>query len=69
MPTHTKERRSGHDRRGWETAPPMPFFDCRSVLVASDRRKLPDRRLSNIQVRWWVGDRQAAPPVAAEQSA
>ena len=46
-----KERRRGEDRRSWE---PMPkgtrLFDSRGNLVTKDRRRQPERRLSNIQV-------------------
>ncbi len=48
------ERRNGQDRRGWQSMPRVPFADSSGVLVTHDRRKRPDRRLSNIHVRWRV---------------
>lgn len=47
-----KERRSGQDRRGWHVMPPPPFVDGQGNVVTGDRRKLPDRRVNNISVRW-----------------
>ena len=47
-----KERRTGNDRRSWE---PMQkgtrLIDSDGNLVIKDRRRQPERRLSNIQVR------------------
>lgn len=40
------------DRRRKSTAPAYPFMDSDGVKVTSDRRTLPDRRVSNIQVEW-----------------
>ena len=45
MRDRTLRRVYGHDRR--KSRKPMssvPFYDCDGVLVAEDRRKLPDRR-------------------------
>lgn len=47
-----EERRSGRDRRGWHAMPTPPFVDGQGNVVTSDRRKLPDRRVNNIRVRW-----------------
>ncbi|HDP89356.1 MAG TPA: hypothetical protein ENN42_05290 [Thioalkalivibrio sp.] len=47
-----KDRRSGEDRRGWQPMPPLPFTDSHGVLVTRDRRHIPDRRVSNIDVSW-----------------
>ncbi len=45
------ERRHGAgDRRGWEPMPCAPFVDSRGRVVWEDRRRVPDRRLGNIQV-------------------
>jgi hypothetical protein len=46
------ERRSGRDRRGWHPMPEAPFLDSNGVLVSRDRRKVPERRVSNIRVNW-----------------
>ncbi|MBD3619574.1 MAG: hypothetical protein HUJ28_08880 [Chromatiales bacterium] len=47
-----KDRRSGEDRRGWQPMPALPFTDSHGVLVTRDRRHIPDRRVSNIDVSW-----------------
>ena len=47
-----KERRSGEDRRGWQSMPQLPFTDSHGVVVTRDRRRIPDRRVSNISVAW-----------------
>lgn len=46
------ERRSGKDRRGWHAMPGLPFIDGGGVVVTKDRRRVPERRISNIDVRW-----------------
>ena len=46
------ERRKD-DRRSFETAPPLPFWTSEG-WVLEDRRKMPDRRLSNIEVEFLV---------------
>ena len=46
----THGRRSGKDRRSWKPTPAVPFKDQHGSLVTKDRRKLPERRLSNIEV-------------------
>jgi hypothetical protein len=46
------ERRQD-DRRSFETAPPFPFWTS-AGWVLEDRRKRPDRRLSNIEVEYLV---------------
>jgi hypothetical protein len=40
------------DRRRKSTAPVYPFVDSNGVKVMNDRRTMPDRRVSNIQVEW-----------------
>jgi len=62
MSMSKRERRTGGDRRSWQKTPAMPFLDCHSVLVKADRRKQPDRRLNNIQVRWLAGHRDREVP-------
>lgn len=47
-----KERRLGSERRKHTTTPKFPFYDCSGILVAQDRRILPDRRLTGISVEW-----------------
>ena len=44
--------RIGGDRRSWAQTPPFPLKDRQGAWVTQDRRKCPDRRLSNIEVRW-----------------
>jgi hypothetical protein len=46
------DRRKGQDRRRWHDTPKFPFPDSNMELVAEDRRRLPDRRLSNLSVDW-----------------
>jgi hypothetical protein len=51
--TRSIERRKRvTDRRRKSTAPDYPFMDSNGVKVMSDRRTMPDRRVSNIQVEW-----------------
>jgi len=52
MKKPTSERRKGQDRRHWRACPDFPFVDCNLELVTEDRRRLPDRRLSNLSVDW-----------------
>jgi hypothetical protein len=46
------ERRSGKDRRGWGKMPDIPFHDSSGVIVSSDRRVIPERRVSSLQIGW-----------------
>ena len=40
------------DRRKDENTRAMPFRDGSGTVIREDRRKLPDRRLNNIQAEW-----------------
>jgi len=40
------------DRRWQNASPACPFRDSNGFRVMNDRRKLPDRRIGNIQVEW-----------------
>jgi hypothetical protein len=40
------------DRRRADSTPVVPFRDSSGLTVHEDRRKLPDRRLNNIQAEW-----------------
>lgn len=44
------EKRTLEDRRKSEDSPPFPFFDSDQTLVRENRRKLPDRRINNIEI-------------------
>jgi hypothetical protein len=44
--------RSKTDRRQCGVSPRFPMHDADNKLVKQDRRKLPDRRLSGIEVEW-----------------
>lgn len=52
------ERRMGDDRRGWHPMPRPPFLDSLGQLVTSDRRRSPERRVSNIEVEHRVPRRK-----------
>lgn len=45
-------RRSSEDRRSDKNKLENSFLDSEGVKVASSRRRVPDRRLNNIQVEW-----------------
>ena len=47
---HINERRALDDRRRSDNSPPFPFFDSEQTLVRENRRKIPDRRINNIQI-------------------
>jgi len=47
---HFNERREHDDRRISSNAPPFPFFDSEQTLVRENRRRMPDRRINNIQI-------------------
>ena len=49
------ERRSQTDRRTEEHSPAFPFFDSEQTLVREDRRRIPERRINNIEID--VGDK------------
>jgi len=52
MKKPTSDRRKGQDRRHWRAFPGLPFLDSNREMVTDDRRRLPDRRLSNLSVDW-----------------
>lgn len=41
-----------YDRRRSIDTPEVPFRDRHGNLIKHDRRKLPDRRVNNIEVEW-----------------
>ena len=45
------DRRNRLDRRSAELSPAFPFFDSEQTLVREDRRRLPERRVSNIEIQ------------------
>jgi len=45
-------KRSQQDRRCWGRSTKFPFCDSTGEVVRVDRRSLPDRRLSGIDVEW-----------------
>ena len=45
------ERRKLEDRRVASDSPPFPFFDSDQTLVREDRRRIPDRRINNIEIQ------------------
>ncbi|MFK7814759.1 MAG: FHA domain-containing protein [Gammaproteobacteria bacterium] len=47
---YINERREHDDRRITDNAPPFPFFDSEQTLVRENRRRMPDRRINNIQI-------------------
>ena len=40
------------DRRQNDAMPSFPFKDSKGVTIKECRRKIPDRRLNNIQAEW-----------------
>ena len=40
------------DRRRGVNMPAVPFRDSQGATITADRRKMPDRRLNNIQAEW-----------------
>jgi hypothetical protein len=40
------------DRRQNEVMPRVPFKDSNGATIMECRRKIPDRRIGNIQVEW-----------------
>ena len=44
------ERRTLEDRRVSDNAPPFPFFDSEQTLVRENSRRIPDRRINNIEI-------------------
>jgi hypothetical protein len=44
------EKRTQEDRRRSDTEPPFPFFDSDQTLVRENRRRIPDRRINNIEI-------------------
>jgi len=51
----TTERRDNDDRRSSTVSPAFPFFDSEQTLVREDRRRIPDRRINNIEIH--AGDK------------
>ena len=47
---YINERRELGDRRITDNDPPFPFFDSEQTLVRENRRRMPDRRINNIQI-------------------
>lgn len=47
---YINDRREQDDRRITDNAPPFPFFDSEQTLVRENRRRMPDRRINNIQI-------------------
>ena len=45
-------RRSLKDRRSWSNSQTIPFIDANGTEVTEDRRRIPDRRINNIEVEW-----------------
>ena len=45
------DRRNRLDRRSAELSPAFPFFDSEQTLVREDRRRLPERRINNIEIQ------------------
>jgi len=39
------DRRSGHDRRGWQAQRVFPFTDKHGTKIESDRRAIVERRI------------------------
>lgn len=46
-----KFKRGNTERRGWKPLPSLPFIDSSGKLVTEDRRRLPDRRISEFPER------------------
>lgn len=49
--TRMDRRSDSQDRRGWQPMPNVPFRDSEGTLVQRDRRRIPERRRSSIEVR------------------
>ena len=47
---YTNERKMLSDRRKSDSAPLFPFFDKEQTLVQENRRRIPDRRINNIEI-------------------
>ena len=48
-----EDRRSHiRDRRDYSRRPEFPLRDSDNILVFEDRRRIPDRRMSSIEVDW-----------------
>ena len=41
-----------NDRRHNNDMPKVPFKDSKGATIKKSRRKIPDRRIGNIQVEW-----------------
>ena len=55
------DRRFVEDRRSNHKMPDTPFTDSEGRKVRCDRRRMPDRRINNIQVEWLEqGDQDSA---------
>lgn len=44
-------KRGNTERRGWKPLPSLPFIDSSGKEVTKDRRRLPDRRTSDLPKR------------------
>jgi hypothetical protein len=62
------ERRSGKDRRSWGKMPEVPFHDSNGSIVTSDRRVIPERRVSSLQINWDDSASSTSAPVSLIQS-
>ena len=47
---YTNERRILDDRRKSDSTPLFPFFDKEQTLIRENRRRIPDRRINNIEI-------------------
>jgi hypothetical protein len=41
-----------NDRRRNDAMPKVPFKDSNGAIIIDSRRKIPDRRINNIQAEW-----------------
>ena len=48
--TTQSDRRKNPDRRSFGPPAHFPLVDCNGKMVSNDRRTIPDRRISSIQV-------------------
>ena len=52
--------RRKRERRSWGITPTFPFYDSSGTFVRSDRRKLAERRVGNIQINETTADANGA---------
>jgi hypothetical protein len=63
-----EDNRNSMDRRAWNPMPRTPFRDSNGQIVRKDRRRTPDRRLNNIQLREaFPLERPVPPPLSIRQ--